>query len=73
MVIYKIVLDMMDRYLMEFDGPHFKIYRNKLIPFAMKFYKMQTKKSIEYLSEHLKFFKSSYNSKLIPIDNHWNN
>lgn len=56
---------MMDRYLSDFDGPFYKTYRKKLIPFALRFYSMLDPKSIEFLHEHLKFFKPSYNSKLI--------
>lgn len=56
----------MDRYLADFDGPLFKTYRTKLIPFALKFYNKLSKNSIELLKEHLAYFKPHYNSMLIP-------
>lgn len=62
-MIYKIVLDIMDRYLADFDAPEFKTYRKKLIPFAIKFYSKLNDKSVEFLKEHLKYFKPYYNSK----------
>lgn len=53
---------MMDRYLAEFDGPLYKTYRKKLIPFAIKFYSDLNEKSTEFLNNHLKLFKPNYNS-----------
>ena len=68
-MIYKIVLDIMDRYLADFDGPLFKTYRTKLIPFATMFYNKLNKKSVEFLKEHLQYFKPYYNSKSITDKN----
>lgn len=68
-MIYKIVLDIMDRYLTDFDGPLFKTYRKKLIPFALMFYNKLDQKAVDFLKEHLAYFKPYYNSKSIPCLN----
>ena len=47
MTVYKVVLDIMERYYEDFDRPLFKKYRDELIPFAKAFYKMMNKNNIE--------------------------
>jgi hypothetical protein len=55
----------MDRYLADFDGPLFKTYRKKLIPFATMFYDKLDENAVNFLKEHLQYFKPYYNSKPI--------
>ena len=64
MVVYKLVIDMMERYYTEFDGPLFKKLRTQLIPFARGFYKKLSKEDFEVINKHLEYFKSSYQSKI---------
>jgi hypothetical protein len=51
--VYKVVIDIMERYYSEFDGPLFKNYKKRLIPFATKFYKELTHQDIKYLKTNL--------------------
>lgn len=37
-LIMKVVIDILEAYYKEYDGPKYKNYRNKLIPLALKFY-----------------------------------
>lgn len=37
-LIYKVVIDILEAYYKEYDGPFFKTYRKKLIPFALTLY-----------------------------------
>ena len=53
MLVYKVVIDIMERYYSEFDGPIFKRYRKQLIPFAMKFYKDLSEEEMLFLKTHL--------------------
>jgi len=53
LLVYKVVLDIMERYYSEFDGPLFKKYRKRLIPFALRFYKELQQSEVDYLKTNL--------------------
>lgn len=37
-IVYKVVIDVMERYLLEFDSQRLIKFRKQLIPFAERFY-----------------------------------
>ena len=47
--MYKIVLDLMERYYEEFDGPLFEKLRFELIPFAKKFFANMSQEEIDLM------------------------
>jgi hypothetical protein len=67
--VYKVVIDIMERYYSEFDGPLFNNYRKRLIPFATKFYRELTQSDIKYLKTNLKELKPYYGSKQNKVMN----
>ena len=68
-MVYKIVIDMMEKYYSEFEGPLFSKLRNQLIPFAKKFYGRLGEEDIELIKGHIEYFKPYYSSKkMLVID-----
>ncbi len=62
--MYKVVIDMMERYYLEFESPLYKRYKKQLIPFALRFYKILNKSSLDYIKVYVDLMKPYYNSKL---------
>ena len=48
-MVYKIVVDLMERYYEEFEGPLFEKLRFELIPFAKKFFSNMSQDEIDLL------------------------
>lgn len=62
MIVYKVMIDVLERYLVEFDSPRFLKFRKNLIPFAEKFYANLTEEAFEELREATTYFRSHYPS-----------
>lgn len=62
-MVYKIVIDMMEKYYSEFEGPLFRKLRRQLIPFAKKFYEELDGEDIELIKGHIEYFNPYYSSK----------
>ena len=59
--MYKVVVDMMERYYLEFESPLYKRYKKQLIPFAIRFYKILNKSNLDYIGLYVNHMKASYN------------
>jgi hypothetical protein len=63
LIVYKIVLEILERYYFEFDGPRYMKLRKHLVPFAERFYTNLTEESFEEITEASNYFKTHYPSK----------
>ena len=63
-MIYKLVLDMLERYYHDLDTPTCKTLRLEFIPFAIRFYQELSQEEMELINQHVDYFKGSYSSKI---------
>ena len=63
LIVYKLVLEILVRYHLEFKGPNHATLRKQVIPFAKYFYKKVQGESLQEINDASIYFKSFYPSK----------
>jgi len=58
------VVDLLERYYLECEGPRYTRLRKHLIPFAERFYANLTEDAFDELKEATAYFKEHYPSKI---------